>query len=241
VQAQLQGSLAAAGNPTVSAAVTAFPGAPADAPADAAAREANAGMIRHLHKLGTVGAVEVLQSPWELFALARTHSAGAMNNNVFKVHTSFCALLLFVRQAVCARAHAQRGPADPVRHCSSLVCLCTARCFVSASPILHHRSLQVGEFEISVKAGKIGSHDTGPTFRPYTGSLTAPDPEGFLNKDTALFLKAGDKVAEAVEARCACLPGHVLHIAARLAVGVQQLRVLLPAIERLATVGNTAK
>lgn len=71
-------------------------------------------------------------------------------------------------------------------------------------------SVQVGEFEISVKAGKLGSHERGPSLKPYVGSATEPTPEGFLRKDTALYLKGGDPVTDAVEARCSKMPLHNL-------------------------------
>ena len=84
MQAQLQGSLATTRNPVLHAAATAFESAPV-VPQAAAARDANLRIFQNLHARGTVGVVETLQSPWELFTVVRTNSAGALYANVLKV------------------------------------------------------------------------------------------------------------------------------------------------------------
>jgi hypothetical protein len=42
-------------------------------------------MFSNLHGLGAVGALETLETPWDLFTLVRTHSAGTMMQNVLKI------------------------------------------------------------------------------------------------------------------------------------------------------------
>jgi hypothetical protein len=62
-------------------------------------------------------------------------------------------------------------------------------------------TLKIGEFELSIKSGKLTSYEQPPLMKPFMGDCRAPDPEGFVRKGTTLYLKGGDPATDAVEAR----------------------------------------
>jgi hypothetical protein len=78
MQEAIYNSLDAISAPTVSAGIVAWL-------PDTRASPENLALFSNLHGLGAVGALESLASPWDLFTLVRTHSAGTMSQNILKV------------------------------------------------------------------------------------------------------------------------------------------------------------
>ena len=75
---------------------------------------------------------------------------------------------------------------------------CVASTVQDMMPAKQQETPQIGEFELAIKAGKIGSMDRPPTFKPFVGSSEAPEPDAFLQKSTQYVMK--DKEAAAAAA-----------------------------------------
>ena len=73
-----------------------------------------------------------------------------------------------------------------------------------SSGAMFAQTLQIGEFELAVKAGKLTSFENMPSFKRYVGAVDTPDPEGFVQNDAKSYLKGGDPVQDGVEVRLPC-------------------------------------